>query len=150
MPQSLSQVYVHLTFSTKNRAPIISTDIQDRLFKYLGGICVGLECTPIQIGGHKDHVHILCLLSRKISQMNLVEELKKQSSKWIKTIDAKYSDFYWQGGYGVFSVNPTEKDLVISYIKNQAVHHQKRTFEDEFRAFLVKYAVEFDERYVWD
>jgi REP element-mobilizing transposase RayT len=143
-------VYVHLTFSTKNREPLITKEVQNRLFQYLGGICNGLECTPIRIGGHKDHVHILCLLSRKIAQMKLVEEVKKESSKWIKTIDNQFNNFYWQDGYGIFSVNPAEKDVVIKYIKNQEEHHKIRTFQDEFRVFLKKYKVEFDERYVWD
>ena len=150
MPQSLSQVYVHLTFSTKNREPLIVPEIQDRLFQYLGGICSGLECTPVQIGGYRNHVHILCLLSRKIAQMKLVEEVKKESSKWIKTVGPDFSDFYWQDGYGIFSVNPAEKDVVIAYIKNQEKHHRKKLFQDEFRAFLKKYHVAYDERYVWD
>ena len=85
MPQSLSKVYVHLTFSTKNRYPFIDENIRKRLWEYLGGICKGLECNPIQVGGYNDHVHVLCLLSKKISQIKLVEEVKKQSSKWIKT-----------------------------------------------------------------
>ena len=150
MPQSLSQVYVHLTFSTKNREPLIVPEIQDRLFQYLGGICSGLECTPVQIGGYRNHVHILCLLSRKIAQMKLVEEVKKESSKWIKTVGPDFSDFYWQDGYGIFLVNPAEKDVVIAYIKNQEKHHRKKLFQDEFRAFLKKYHVAYDERYVWD
>jgi putative transposase len=150
MPQSLSKVYVHLVFSTKKHEPLITTGIQDRLFQYLGGICTGMECTPVQIGGYKNHVHILCLLSRKVTQMKLVEEVKKQSSKWIKTIDPCFSNFYWQDGYGIFSVNPSEKDVVIDYIRNQEEHHKTKTFKDEFRAFLKKYRVEYDERYVWD
>ncbi len=150
MPQSLSKVYVHITFSTKNRVPMIDQEIQSRLFEYLGGICKGLECNPIQIGGYANHIHILCLLSKKITQIKLLEEVKKNSSKWIKTIDEKYKNFYWQDGYGIFSVNPSEISGVVDYIKNQEEHHGKRTFEDEFRAFLKKYAIEYDERYIWD
>jgi putative transposase len=150
MPQSLSKVYVHLTFSTKKRESLIIPEFQDRIFKYMGGICTGLECTPIQIGGHKDHVHLLCLLSRKVAQMKLVEEVKKQSSKWIKSIDESFRNFYWQDGYGIFSVNPTEIDVVVEYIKNQQEHHKTKSFQVEFRAFLKKYEIEYDERYVWD
>jgi REP element-mobilizing transposase RayT len=150
MPQSLSKVYVHLTFSTKNRESLITKEIQERLFQYLGGICTGLECTPIQIGGYKNHVHILCLLSRKIAQMKLVEEVKKESSKWIKSIDNRFANFYRQDGYGIFSVNPSEKDVVVAYIKNQEEHHKTRSFQDEFKAFLKKYDVEYNEQYVWD
>ena len=150
MGQSLSRVYVHITFSTKHRTRLIDKQIEVSLFEYLGGICKGLECNPIQVGGYQNHVHILCLLSKKIAQMKLLEEVKKQSSKWIKTKGAKYSNFYWQNGYGIFSVNPAEIDVVVRYIKNQEQHHRKKTFKEEFRAFLNKYKVEFDEKYIWD
>jgi len=150
MPQSLSKVYVHITFSTKNRQSLIDDGIKNSLFEYLGGICNGLDCYPLKVGGYHDHIHVICTLSRKIAPMTLLEELKKQSSKWIKTKGQSYSDFYWQRGYGIFSVNPTETDLVVNYIMNQAEHHQKVTFQDEYRAFLKKYNVEYDEQYVWD
>lgn len=150
MPQSLSKVYTHITFSTKYREKLIDESIQERLFEYLGGICKGVECNPVQIGGYLDHVHILCTLSRKISQSKLLEIVKKESSKWIKTIDKKYKNFYWQNGYGIFSVNPAEIDVVINYIKNQKEHHTRKTFQDEYRAFLKKYNVDYDEQYVWD
>jgi len=150
MSQSLSKVYVHITFSTKNHQPYIDDTIEISLFEYIGGICKGLDCNPVKIGGHHDHVHILCLLSRKTAQMKLLEEIKKQSSKWIKTKGKIYSDFYWQDGYAIFSVNPSETDVVVAYIANQHEHHKKITFKDEFRAFLKKYKVDYDERYVWD
>lgn len=150
MPQSLSKVYVHITFSTKHRQKLIDDEIANRLYEYLGGICKNLECHPVQVGGHKDHVHILCILSKKITQIKLIEEVKKQSSKWIKTISYKYQNFYWQDGYGIFSVNPSEIAVVVKYIQNQAEHHKKRTFQDELRAFLKKYNVDYDEKYVWD
>jgi REP element-mobilizing transposase RayT len=150
MPQSLSKVYVHITFSTKNRQNLIDESIEASLYEYLGGICKGLECNPVKVGGHKNHVHVLCLLSRKVAQMKLLEELKKQSSKWIKTKGQFYSNFYWQDGYGIFSINPTETDKVIDYIQEQHKHHKHKSFQDEFRAFLKKYKVEYDERYVWD
>ncbi|MEX0904832.1 MAG: IS200/IS605 family transposase [Balneolaceae bacterium] len=150
MPQSLSRVYTHIIFSTKDRRNLIDDAIQNNLFDYLGGICKGLECNPVQVGGYRNHVHILCTLSRKITQMSLLEELKKQSSKWIKTRNRKYADFYWQRGYGIFSVNPAETGVVIEYIKNQEEHHRTKTFKEEYRAFLKKYNVDYDERYVWD
>ena len=149
MSQSLSKVYVHITFSTKDRQHLIDKNIKESLFQYLGGICKGLECNPVQVGGHTDHVHILCLLSRKIAQMDLLEELKKQSSKWIKTQGNQYSNFYWQEGYGIFSVNSTQVNVVVDYIRNQEEHHKTFSFQDELRAFLKKYKVEYDERYIW-
>jgi putative transposase len=150
MAQSLSRVYVHITFSTKDRFPFIDRSIQERMFQYLGGLCKKMDCNPVEIGGYTDHVHILCLLSRKVAQMDLIEEVKKRSSKWVKTLGEPYEGFYWQIGYGCFSVNPSEVDKVIAYIRNQDEHHVKVSFQDEYRAFLHKYGVEYDERYIWD
>ena len=150
MSQSLNRIYVHLIFSTKNRVPLITDDIKDELFNYLGGVCKNLECNPLQIVGYRDHVHILCLLSKKMTLVKLLEEVKSSSSKWIKTKDEKFSNFYWQSGYGAFSVNPTKIDVVKKYIQNQEEHHKVKNFQDEYRAFLKKYKVEYDEKYVWD
>ena len=129
MPQSLSKVYVHITFGTKHRQKLIDDSIENALFNYLGGICKRLGCSPVRIGGYQNHVHILCLLSRKISVMDLLEELKKSSSKWMKQQGDSYSDFYWQGGYGIFSVSASEVDRVIHYIDNQEVNHRRRSFQ---------------------
>ena len=150
MPQSLSKVYTHIIFSTKHRKSLIDGTIDHDLYNYIGGICKELECNPLQIGGHKNHVHILCLLSRKVTQMKLLQEVKQGSSKWIKTMDERYANFYWQDGYGIFSVSPKRVDAVIEYIKNQHVHHHKMSFKDEYRRFLEHYGVDYDERYVWD
>ncbi len=150
MAQSLTKVFIHITFSTKHRINSIDENIEKELFAYLGGICKGLECNPIQVGGYRNHIHVLCQLSKKITLIKLLEELKKRSSKWIKTKGNQYSKFYWQNGYGAFSVNPSELDIVIDYIKNQKEHHQKRTFKEEFKAFLNKYHLVYDERYVWN
>lgn len=150
MPQSLVKNYVHLVWSTKNRAPLIDKNIKEELYAYMAGISNKLESQVIQIGGIEDHVHILCKLSRKIAMMKLVEEIKSHSSKWIKSKGVSYQNFYWQNGYGGFSVNPKEIDVVINYIKNQEEHHKKRTFQEEYRMFLNQYKMEFDERYVWD
>jgi REP element-mobilizing transposase RayT len=150
MPQSLSKVYVHITFSTKNRYPFIDNKIAAELWTYLGGICKALECNPIRVGGYSDHVHICCLLSRKITQSKLLEEVKTGSSKWIKTKGKEYEKFYWQDGYGIFSINPYEIERVVKYIENQHEHHRKKTFQEEFIAFLKKYNIEYDERYLWD
>jgi len=139
-----------LFLAQKHRFPFIDESIENELFNYLGGVCKKLECQPVTVGGHKDHVHILCLLSRKIALMALMEEVKSHSSKWIKTKGESYADFYWQDGYGAFSVNPSEIDIVVNYIKNQKEHHLKKTFQTEFLQFLKKYNVEYDERYLWD
>ncbi len=150
MGQSLVKNYLHIVFSTKHREPLIIPSIETELYAYLAGICSHLECSPIKVGGYSNHVHILCLLSKKIALIQLLEELKSGSSKWIKSKDEQLKNFYWQGGYGAFSVNPAEIDTVIQYIANQHEHHAQLTFEDEYRAFLKKYQVGYDERYVWD
>ena len=150
MPQSLVKNYIHLTFSTKKRYPFIDDNIKEELFSYLGGICKNLGCNPIIVGGHENHVHILCMLSRKIALMKLVEEVKSHSSKWIKTKGPKYQKFYWQNGYGGFSIHYTKSQIVKEYITRQAEHHKKSSFKDEYRSFLTEFAIKYDERYVWD
>ena len=150
MGQSLVKNYIHIVFSTKHRQHLIHPPVEDELHRYLGGTCKKLECHPIIVGGYTDHVHILCMLSKKIALMKLVEEIKSHSSKWIKTKGEAYLNFYWQDGYGAFSVNPKDVDVVKAYIANQKEHHSKKTFQSEYRAILNKYEMDFDERYVWD
>jgi putative transposase len=150
MSQSLVKNYLHLLFSTKHRQPLIDEPIEHELHAYLAAICKNLECHPIKVGGYTDHIHILCMLSKKITLVKLMGETKSNSSKWIKTKGDSYKNFYWQDGYGAFSVNPSEIDTVIQYISNQKEHHRSKTFQEEYRAFLKKYGVGYDERYVWD
>jgi putative transposase len=150
MPQSLVKNYMHIVFSTKHRQPFIQPPFENELYDYLGGVCKKLDCQPLKVGGYTDHVHILCMLSKKITLIKLLEEMKSHSSGWMKTKDPSLANFYWQNGYGAFSVNPTETEIVINYIANQHQHHQAKSFQDEYRAFLKKYAIEYDERYVWD
>lgn len=141
---------MHITFSTKNRYPFIDKRIKEELFSYLGGICKNQECNPLIVGGHKDHVHILCLLSRKIALMKLIEELKTHSSKWIKTKGQSYQKFYWQNGYGGFSIHLGQVDVLKDYISTQEEHHKELSFQDEYRVLLKEYDIDYDERYVWD
>lgn len=150
MGQSLVKNYIHIVFSTKHREPLIHPSVEAELHAYLGGICNKLDCTVIKVGGYTDHIHILCMLSKKITLMKLVEEVKSHSSKWIKTKDPAYGNFYWKDGYGAFSVNPSEIDKVIAYIADQHEHHSKKKFQDEYRAFLKKYNVDYNEKYVWE
>jgi REP element-mobilizing transposase RayT len=150
MGQSLVKNYVHIVFSTKHRQAFIHDDIEEELFAYMGGICNRLGCTVLKVGGYRDHVHILCMLSTKIALMKLLEEVKSHSSKWIKTKGEALQGFYWQNGYGAFSVNPTDVEIVVNYIAKQREHHTKTSFKNEYRKFLKKYRVEYDEKYVWD
>ena len=149
MPQSLSKVLVHLIFSTKYREPLIGPEIRPRLHAYIVGILDNLKSPSLQTGGVADHVHILFLLGRTISQAELVEEVKRSSSKWMKA-EGSVPGFSWQAGYGAFSIGESQADTVIHYIQNQEEHHRKVTFQEEFRKFLEKYKVTYDERYVWD
>lgn len=150
MGQSLVKNYMHLVFSTKHREPLIYPPVEAELHSYLSVICSNLECKPIKVGGYTDHVHILCMLSKKIALMKLLEEVKSHSSKWIKTKGTGYENFYWQDGYGAFSVSPSKVDNVIAYIANQHQHHSNNTFQNEYRILLKKYKVEYAEKYVWD
>src|SRR6187402_2078768 len=108
MPQSLAQVLLHIIFSTKHRQPLIQDDVADELHAYIGGVCKLMECIPLKVGGHYDHIHLFATLSRKVAIMDLLEEVKKRSSKWIKAKGDDYVAFYWQDGYAAFSVSPSE------------------------------------------
>ena len=150
MPQSLVKNYLHITFSTKHREPLISLDVEAELHNYLAGICNNHECYPIKIGGYDDHVHIVCSLSRKIALMSFIEHLKTSSSKWIKTKNQKLKEFYWQGGYFAVSVNPADLQKLIEYVENQREHHKAKTYKQEIVSHLVKNNIPYDERFVWD
>jgi REP element-mobilizing transposase RayT len=117
---------------------------------YLGGICKTLDLQPIIVGGVADHVHILCLLSKNHAASKVIGELKRVSSIWVKTKGGLQTKFHWQSGYGAFSIGKSEVNVIQAYIENQEEHHKAKTFQEEFRAFLQEYEVEYDERYVWD
>ena len=151
MPQSLSIVYIHLVFSTKERRPFLRDQtVRDSLHAYLGGISKQLDCPPILIGGVEDHVHLLCRFARTITQAEWVKELKRVSNGWLKEQGSGFADFEWQGGYADFSVSQSNLEQVKRYIANQEEHHRKIGFQDELRELLRKHQQEWDERYVWD
>jgi REP element-mobilizing transposase RayT len=141
---------MHIVFSTKHREPFIKDSKKEELFSYLGGVCLDLESQPIIVGGTCDHVHLLINLSRKIALMTLVERVKTSSSKWIKDEGIEYYNFYWQNGYGGFSVSRKHIEEVRRYIQNQEEHHRNISFKDEYRKHLRTNGVGFDERYIWD
>ncbi|HEX2473927.1 MAG TPA: IS200/IS605 family transposase [Lacipirellulaceae bacterium] len=150
MAQSLSNVILHLVFSTKNRKPWIDVEIETELFKYLAGVCREIKCPSHKIGGTDDHIHIACTLARTMAISTLLEEVKTSSSKWIKAKGDEYHDFAWQNGYGAFSIGQSQLPDLKNYIANQREHHRRVSFQDEYRQILAKYEVEYDERYVWD
>jgi REP element-mobilizing transposase RayT len=149
MPQSLHVLSVHIIFSTKERRPWIAKDIQPRLWAYQSSILQNLECHSITIGGIEDHVHIGCHLTKKLAPVKVIEILKKDSSKFIKTLRQDLWAFHWQDGYGLFSVSPSHEEDLRNYIVSQEEHHKKESFQEEFLRILKKYRVPVDERYLW-
>jgi putative transposase len=150
MPQSLTKLYAHLIFSTKNRYPYLDDSIRPRVHGYLATVIRDLKSPWVVVGGVADHVHILFDMGKLHAPVEFVERTKRESSKFIKTLGVEYKDFYWQRGYGMFSVGPADRDGAEHYVRNQESHHRVKTFQDEFRGFLVRYGVEFDEQFVWD
>ena len=151
MPQSLAQVLIHTIFSTKHREPDFrNPDFRAELRPYMGGVSEKLGCQPIQIGGTPDHVHLLTTLSRTVTIADFVKEVKRVSTNWVQQQDSGLAKFHWQAGYGTFSVSESNKQGVIDYILNQEEHHRKMTFQGEFRRFLDRHGLAYDERYVWD
>ncbi len=150
MPQSLAKLYVHLIFSTKAREMLLLDDDRANLHAYIGGILRDLDSPLVEINSEPDHIHLLFVLSRTHSLSDVVGQVKRGSSAWLKTRNPRYRHFAWQNGYGAFSVSASGLEQVRAYILNQREHHRVRTFQDEFRAFLMRYDIDFDERYVWD
>ena len=150
MPQSLAHILVHLVFSTKDREPWLGPAHRPSLHAYLAEVARNTGCGCHRVGGVLDHVHLAITLSRTVTVASLVETVKTSSSKWLKTQLPTMSRFAWQRGYGAFSVGPSDRDALCSYIDNQEEHHRTRSFQDEYRTFLMKYGVTYDERYVWD
>ena len=150
MAQTLVKLYVHIIFSTKNRADLISPEIEEELFAYIGGISDNNKSKLLAAGGTLNHLHLLVSMSKNIGLSELVGDIKRDSSKWIKTKGNEYQNFRWQDGFGAFSVGYTQLEGVKRYIENQKQHHAGISFENEFRYFLKKYNVDYDERFVWD
>ncbi len=151
MPQSLSAVYIHLIFSTKDRRPFLrDRTTRTALHEYIGGISKQLDCPPLLVGGVEDHIHLLARFGRSITQSEWVKEIKRISNAWPKARGRDYADFEWQGGYADFSVSQSNLEQVKQNITNQEAHHNKLSFQDELRALLRKHELEWDEKYLWD
>jgi putative transposase len=150
MPQSLCNILIHLIFSTKDRHPWLEPGIREKAHAFLAGVVRQCDCEAYRVGGVADHVHLAVRLSRTISIADLVKEIKIASNKWVKMQDVALNTFAWQQGYGVFSVGMSQKEALLHYIDTQEEHHRTRTFQDEYRDFIKKYGIEYDERYVWD
>src|SRR5262245_23489940 len=150
MPQSFASLHCHIVFSTKKREPWIRRDLAPRLYAYIGGILREEKMALSAAGGIADHVHLLVSLSREHSVAEVVRLVKANSSRWIHETFAELSAFQWQAGYGAFAVSFSNIPSVRRYLAGQEEHHRTVTFQDEFREFLRKHQIEWDERYVWD
>lgn len=152
MPQSLAKVIVHIVYSTKNRTPwLTDAALRKDLFAYKATILQDKVDSPaILIGGVEDHIHALCLLSRKFAIKEVIQEAKTETSKWLKRQSPGLADFHWQAGYGIFSVSESNVVQVKRYIENQEQHHQRISFQEEFRILCQRHGIVIDERYVWD
>jgi len=149
MAQTLVSLLVHIIFSTKNREPLITPEIEPELFAYIGGILKNHESRLLEAGGTTDHVHLLISQSKNIALSSLMKDVKKDSSSWIKTKDGRFGNFHWQDGYGAFSIRQADIPGLNKYIAGQKDHHRKRTFQEELIAFLDEYGMTYDERYLW-
>ena len=150
MPQSLSKVILHIIFSTKDREPWLDSTIRPRMHAYLATVCRDLGGDGLRVNGVADHVHVVTTLPRTVSQADMIEDLKKASSKWIKTVEACYRGFFWQRGYGALSVSPSQLGAVLEYVESQEEHHRTRTYQEEYRELLRRHGIKFDERNMWD
>jgi putative transposase len=148
MSQSYVKMYVHIVFHTKNNHKSIGEEIEAELYAYLGGILKNINSIPIKIGGTSDHIHVLCTLPKTVTLAKLAEEIKKSSSKWIKTKGKKYEKFFWQDGYGGFSLGYSMVDVVKKYIANQKEHHRRTLFIDEYKKHLDEAGIEYEEKYL--
>ena len=150
MANTFTSLHYHLIFSTKNREPWITHDIEDRIWKFIGGIARENKMKALHIGGMPDHVHLALALRPTHSVSEALQLLKGGSSKWIKGTFPKMRGFRWQDGYGAFTVSKSNLGDIIDYIKNQREHHRVKSFKEEFLAFLIRHEIAYDEKYLWD
>ena len=148
MSQSLCKIYLHVIFHIKTTSPKLKEEDWERIHSYIGQLVNDTGCKVIRVGGVEDHIHFLCLLSRDETVSHLIEEVKRNSSRWIKSISPCYQSFYWQGGYAAFSVSKSVVDKTIEYISNQKEHHKKTSFREEYIKFLKLYNIDYNEQYV--
>ena len=149
MSQSLSKLYIHAIFHVKYNECLIKSEDEKELYAYMGGTVKISKSIPIIINGTENHIHVFCIMSKNVSLAGFLEDIKTNSSRWIKTLGPHYREFAWQGGYAGYSVSQSKVDVVKKYIQNQKEHHKTQTFEDEYRQFLKENDVEYNEDYLW-
>jgi REP element-mobilizing transposase RayT len=142
-------MYVHAIFHVKNDDVLIRPEDDDELYAYIGGVIKLSKSIPIIINGIENHVHVLCIMAKTICLADLMEDIKRHSSRWIKTKGIHYQNFAWQGGYAGYSVSPSKVEAVRKYIENQKTHHLSQSFKDEYIQFLKEHDVDYNEDYLW-
>ena len=150
MAHAFARIYLHVVFSTKNRERLLTAEVRPALHSYAGGILNGLSCVPVAINSEPDHMHLLFLLARTVTIAEVVGAVKKSSNDWLKKQGPGFSEFYWQSGYGAFSVSESAMPRVRDYIREQAEHHRTRSFRDEYRSLLQKHGYDPDNPYIWE
>ena len=150
MANTYSQIYIHIVFAVKGRQNLIRAEIREELHKYITGIITNRDQKLLSIFCMLDHTHLLIGLKPSISISDLVRDIKAGSSKFINDKKLIKGKFSWQEGFGVFSYSRSQIDTVIKYIQNQEKHHHKKSFKEEYIDFLEKFAVEYDERYLFE
>ena len=149
MSQSLSKLYVHAIFHVKYNEHLIRPEDDEELYTYIGGVIKLSKSIPIIINGIENHIHVLCIMSKNICLADLMEDIKRNSSRWIKTKGAHYHDFAWQGGYAGYSVSPSKVEVKKKYIANQKNHHKQQSFKDEYIQFLKEHGVDYNDDFLW-
>jgi putative transposase len=149
MSHSYVSNFMHCTFSTKGRSPFINSELESRLWPYVGGIAKEHHMKALAIGGIADHLHALLSLPGMMSFSKAVQLIKGGSSKWIHDTFPEQKQFAWQEGYGAFSVSASQVPKTIAYINNQKEHHRKKTFQEEFVELLEKHGIEYDRRHLF-
>lgn len=149
MAHTYYQNYYHIVWSTKERMPLIPQESKDRVFEYVFGAMKSAGCAPLVVGGMTDHIHILAEVPPKYAVSEIIREVKVCTSKWVSSTILSCGQFAWQEGFGSFTVSASKKDIIFRYIHNQEMHHQSKTFKEEFIELLNMHSVKFDEKYLW-
>ncbi len=150
MPSTFTNLLYHIVFSTKHREPLIKEELQEELYRYIGGIIRAEGGILLEIGGVADHVHLLSKIKPSVAVSEMLNKIKANSSKWNNENKKSRDRFSWQEGYAAFTVSESQSPIVREYIRNQAEHHKKISFQDEFIALLEKHGVSYDPKYIWD
>jgi len=150
MPNTFSQIYIHVVFAVRGRENLINTKLKDELCKYICGIVNGNHEKVYAINGMPDHIHVLLSVQPNTLLSDLMRDIKASSSKWINSNKYVKGKFQWQEGFGAFSCSQSQLDKVIAYIDNQEIHHKKTSFKEEYLKLLKSYKIEYDEKYVFE